>query len=315
MTSSFQVVRNGEFLWNFADSAVGHGELFAVFRRRLQLNRVMNNSGSGGIGASGGRRTLGPRRPAGRLGAAGAKPSARRCLFGPVDHQETDDFLKEMNRQLDEQKKELWGFDFKAGRPVPGGHPVYEWVRVGANDDIPCAYGRLGESWRSPEIVSWSNEYTEIQGVEGADVSLNSYRLNEHSRKRLRRLSPDNPELDTALTSYCSSAGDCQNRGLDKAVTKHSSDCSNAGGSPVELEGVSRPGDELPLKDLRKSEKLEKHSGSKPSDVPGCLEGSGLPSTVRAKDVDVPEDFPTMMNDDSIVALPNPRYDSVPENK
>lgn len=210
----------------------------------------MNTSG---IGASSGRRTLGPRRPAvGRGTTLGAKPSARRCLFGPVDHKETDDFLKEMNRQFDEQKKELWGFDFKAGFPVPGGHPMYEWVAVGPNDDIPCAYGRMAESWRDPEVVSWASENTLLGGP---GVSTNSYRLNDRSRKRPRRLSPCSPDLDTA-------------------------NCPNAEDGPLGLEGASRPRDEPALKDLRKSEKLEKHSGLKLSHVPERLEGPDLSSDV-----------------------------------
>src|SRR6218665_1886504 len=260
----------------------------------------MNTSG---IGASRGRRTLGPRRPAvGRGTTLGAKPSASRCLFGPVDHKETDDFLKEMNRQFDEQKKELWGFDFKAGFPVPGGHPVYEWVAVGPNDDIPCAYGRMAESWRDPEVVSWASENTLFGGP---CVSTNSYRLNDRSRKRPRRLSPCSPDLDTA-------------------------NCPNAGDGPLGLEGASRPRDASihisALKDLRKSEKLEKHSGLKLSHVPERLEGPGLSSDVperlegpglssdlpqrvegpgAASVAGSPEDRPTS-TDDLVVVLPDP---------
>lgn len=76
-----------------------------------------------------------------------AKRSARRCLFGPVEPGEVDESLREMVDRFDEEKRLKWGFDFRAGRPDPGGHPQYEWFPVAENDrGIPSVYRRMGDS-------------------------------------------------------------------------------------------------------------------------------------------------------------------------
>lgn len=76
-----------------------------------------------------------------------AKRSVRRCLFGPVEPGEINGSLREMVDRFDEEKRLKWGFDFRAGRPDPGGHPQYEWFPVGENErGIPSVYRRMGES-------------------------------------------------------------------------------------------------------------------------------------------------------------------------
>ena len=55
---------------------------------------------------------------------------ARRCLFGPPDHQQLQaDLQKERNKDAREMN-EKWDFDFQEGKPLKG--EKYEWEPVEA---------------------------------------------------------------------------------------------------------------------------------------------------------------------------------------
>jgi hypothetical protein len=88
------------------------------------------------------------------------KRPARRCLFGPVDPADTDAVLSEMSSHSEGQANEKWGFDFRAGRPLPGVHR-YEWTPVAGAEYIPPAYSSM---------VSLNNDVT----IPLSDSSLSS---------------------------------------------------------------------------------------------------------------------------------------------
>lgn len=55
---------------------------------------------------------------------------AKRCLFGPPDHQQLQaDLQKELNKDAQEMN-EKWNFDFHRGEPLRGGK--FEWEPVEA---------------------------------------------------------------------------------------------------------------------------------------------------------------------------------------
>ena len=62
--------------------------------------------------------------------------SARRCLFGrpsPEESKQTLRRLKQMSEELTDRSIQKWGFNFREGRPVEGGHEIYEWEKVDTN--------------------------------------------------------------------------------------------------------------------------------------------------------------------------------------
>ena len=55
---------------------------------------------------------------------------AKKCLFGPPDHQQLQaDLQKELNKDAREMN-EKWDFDFQEGKPLKGGK--FEWEAVEA---------------------------------------------------------------------------------------------------------------------------------------------------------------------------------------
>ncbi|XP_032077390.1 cyclin-dependent kinase inhibitor 1B [Thamnophis elegans] len=56
--------------------------------------------------------------------ADGPKPSACRCLFGPVDRQELAREWQEQSRHLEEAGRRRWNFDFRREHPLEG---RFEW--------------------------------------------------------------------------------------------------------------------------------------------------------------------------------------------
>eukprot|EP01135_Chromosphaera_perkinsii_P004496 Nk52_evm20s284 gene=Nk52_evmTU20s284 len=57
----------------------------------------------------------------------GFKPISRKCLFGPVNHEELDEFLDSHISQISESKKKRWNFDFAAEEPADHSEPRYSW--------------------------------------------------------------------------------------------------------------------------------------------------------------------------------------------
>ncbi|XP_073400332.1 cyclin-dependent kinase inhibitor 1B-like [Dendrobates tinctorius] len=48
------------------------------------------------------------------------RPPARRCLFGPVDHESLARELARCRRELEDEQRERWNFDFRNERPLAG---------------------------------------------------------------------------------------------------------------------------------------------------------------------------------------------------
>ena len=61
-----------------------------------------------------------------------------RALFGPVDHDEVRELLRQQNEQELENAKERWNFDFKLEKPLPG---RYEYELP---SEVPSAYALHG---------------------------------------------------------------------------------------------------------------------------------------------------------------------------
>ncbi|KAG8534590.1 hypothetical protein GDO81_019060, partial [Engystomops pustulosus] len=62
---------------------------------------------------------------------------ARRCLFGPVDHEALSRELSRRRRELEDEKRERWNYDFSADRPLQG---ALCWELAGP--DTPDYYRR-----------------------------------------------------------------------------------------------------------------------------------------------------------------------------
>ncbi|XP_073506376.1 cyclin-dependent kinase inhibitor 1B-like [Phyllobates terribilis] len=65
------------------------------------------------------------------------RPPARRCLFGPVDHESLARELARCRRELEDEQRERWNFDFRNERPLDG---ALKWEVAGP--DTPDFYRR-----------------------------------------------------------------------------------------------------------------------------------------------------------------------------
>ncbi|KAM4035459.1 cyclin-dependent kinase inhibitor 1B-like [Anomaloglossus baeobatrachus] len=62
---------------------------------------------------------------------------ARRCLFGPVDHELLGRELERRRRELEDEKRQRWNYDFTNDRPL---HGALSWEEAGP--DTPDFYRR-----------------------------------------------------------------------------------------------------------------------------------------------------------------------------
>lgn len=62
------------------------------------------------------------------VGLPRAASGVRRSLFGPLDHGELRRDLQSRLQGMAEEARDRWGFDFQAGRPVPGSGLLWEPV-------------------------------------------------------------------------------------------------------------------------------------------------------------------------------------------
>lgn len=80
------------------------------------------------------------------------KGSARRNLFGPVDHVQTKKVLQNEKAKMRESDQKRWNFDFNSENPLPG---KFQWERIPVNctdvhrsysmDKLPFLSGKLNE--------------------------------------------------------------------------------------------------------------------------------------------------------------------------
>lgn len=75
---------------------------------------------------------MGILRPDPGPGVLWAPIRARRCLFGPPDHEFTDKFLETETKKLEQKNRDRWNFDFVQGTPLEGGR--YAWTPVTDDD-------------------------------------------------------------------------------------------------------------------------------------------------------------------------------------
>lgn len=67
-----------------------------------------------------------------------SKLKIRRNLFGPVDHENTENFLKKELDILSDLSNKKWNFDFSKEKPLDG---PWQWESVGPRDpSVPPAY-------------------------------------------------------------------------------------------------------------------------------------------------------------------------------
>lgn len=78
---------------------------------------------------------------------------ARRCLFGPVDHESLARELARCRRELEDEQRERWNFDFHNDRPLEG---ALSWEVAGP--DTPDFYRR------GPHLKPGAEEETEARG-------------------------------------------------------------------------------------------------------------------------------------------------------
>lgn len=57
---------------------------------------------------------------------------AKRCLFGPPDHEQTRRDLEEETQKDVQEKREKWNFDFENATPLSG---RYKWEKVESSEE------------------------------------------------------------------------------------------------------------------------------------------------------------------------------------
>lgn len=62
-----------------------------------------------------------------RVTEVSERPSVRRMLFGPVDHEKTRNILDRELAKIEKEQQLRWNFDFKKEKPLQG---RYQWSRV-----------------------------------------------------------------------------------------------------------------------------------------------------------------------------------------
>ena len=69
----------------------------------------------------------------------GKRESAKRCLFGPVDHEANHHFMMKQMKITEEETRTRWNFDFLKMTPLPG---KFKWEKVDENsaNSVPSAY-------------------------------------------------------------------------------------------------------------------------------------------------------------------------------
>ncbi|KAK1788807.1 hypothetical protein P4O66_002615 [Electrophorus voltai] len=87
------------------------------------------------------------------------KPSACRCLFGPVDHEELKKELKGHLKAMEEASSETWDFDFSSHTPRSNGR--YRWKAVDSKD-LPSFYS--ASERQGKQICSTGNNSVDVNG-------------------------------------------------------------------------------------------------------------------------------------------------------
>ncbi len=91
--------------------------------------------------------------------AAVRRSKARRCLFGPVDHDEVRKTLRQEMERIDEQNNARWNFDFSTGTPLKG---KLQWQKVDTSEDVPQAYDMPNLSIK---VLSACTKYLNLENL------------------------------------------------------------------------------------------------------------------------------------------------------
>ncbi len=103
-----------------------------------------------------------------RKSSSSSEP-VKRCLFGPVDHDEVMSFFRRELTKLNLEKIRKWNFDFVAGQPLSGN---FEWRRVVCEPvaNIRAKVTKSKTNKRSPlKTVKFASPNT-AQGVTRKDI-------------------------------------------------------------------------------------------------------------------------------------------------
>ncbi|XP_076863161.1 cyclin dependent kinase inhibitor 1Bb [Brachyhypopomus gauderio] len=106
------------------------------------------------------------------------KPSACRCLFGSVDHEELRKELKGHLKVMEEASSDTWDFNFSTFTPRPTGR--YRWKAVDSTD-LPSFYSAPGP--RSRDGRSSGNNSVDVNGNHDR-VAVTPCRLVEEKTER-----------------------------------------------------------------------------------------------------------------------------------
>ncbi|XP_072291327.1 uncharacterized protein [Eucyclogobius newberryi] len=182
------------------------------------------------------------------------RTSVCRNLFGPVDHDELHQDMKDKLREISERDQERWNFNFEVNSPLDG---VYEWEEVSV-DETPVFYqdsvqcGRtcvpatpvqrrpaeepgldVMERLSAPESTS-APSTTEINQENRTD-KLNSGRQTRRLVPSVKRRRTDTTDNNTHITDFFVKR--------KKLVDRKSSDvssCHQSSKSPIPLEQTPR---------------------------------------------------------------------------
>lgn len=75
------------------------------------------------------------------------RPPVRRSLFGPVDHEQSMQFLQRELKSISDSQRAKWNFDFTSGEPLNDDNGNFEWQPVRSEDAVPVAYALSGSPY------------------------------------------------------------------------------------------------------------------------------------------------------------------------
>ena len=118
----------------------------------------------------------------------------KRCLFGPVDHEQRSKELSRLSKALDQTCCQRWNFNFNLETPMSG---KYTWEQVVTEDHVPKAYEMTNlETVRRFSRVTISPKSEEISESVSVDQPANSSLVSdgELSHETLQITRPSTPK-------------------------------------------------------------------------------------------------------------------------
>ena len=121
---------------------------------------------------------------------------ARRCLFGPVDHEEVKKSLQQEMAKINEENNSRWNFDFTSGTPLSG---KFSWEKVsdGDHDSVPAAYDM---PHLSIKVLSAFTSHMTLSQAQRTN-QVNPGGLNR--KRKQSEITGKNPQLTFLHLSFC----------------------------------------------------------------------------------------------------------------